>query len=125
VYGDAESEIPIWRMISATLQSLTDRAENIKRRLDPGGIAVDLLETKSKIGGGSLPGQEQPSIAVAITARHGSIAETARKLRIGTPGVFGRIVDNRLLLDLRTVLPEEDDDFGRAVASALSDEHHL
>ena len=66
------------------------------------------------MGGGSLPGATLPSSALVLGS-----AETAeylaRRLRLGQPGVFGRIERDRLLLDLRTVLPEDDERLAAAL----------
>jgi L-seryl-tRNA(Ser) seleniumtransferase len=83
-------------------------------------IHCDLVETESTIGGGSLPGQTQGSIAIAFGDKCGPVELLARRLRTGAPGVFGRIDDGRLLLDLRTVLPEQDGMLFDAVAAAFS-----
>ena len=81
---------------------------------------VGVAEVRSTIGGGSLPGQQQPSAAIVLDPPGVAVDELARRLRTGSPGVFGRIEDDRLLLDLRTVLPEQDDDVAHAVAAAIN-----
>jgi L-seryl-tRNA(Ser) seleniumtransferase len=52
-----------------------------------------------------LPGQELPSWALALP---GAVDDLARRLRLGDPAIFGRIDQGRVLLDLRTILPEDD-----------------
>jgi L-seryl-tRNA(Ser) seleniumtransferase len=101
VRGEAEREVPVWRMISTPAEVLRSRAGDIASRL--GGSAV---QTRSAIGGGSLPGQTQPSWAVALQAA--SPDSLAAALRHAKVPVIGRIEDDRLLLDLRTILPEQD-----------------
>ncbi len=122
VRGDAEQAIPVWRMISATPTQMNDRGAAIRQQLAVAGVEVNMVNSQSTIGGGSLPGQEQQSIAIAITADREPIAEVARRFRTGHPGVFGRIEDGRLLLDLRAVLPEQDEQLVDAVLAALSAE---
>jgi L-seryl-tRNA(Ser) seleniumtransferase len=100
--GRATSDIPIWRMIAATPEQLRARAERIAAVIG-GGAAV--LACASAVGGGSLPGETLPSFAVALI---GAPDQLARQLRQGTPPVIGRIADGRLLLDLRTVLDEQE-----------------
>jgi L-seryl-tRNA(Ser) seleniumtransferase len=109
--GDAEREIPVWRMISAAPESLRLRAEALAPRLN-GSVA----ETRSAIGGGSLPGQTQPSWAVALEA--GSPDALAGRLRQADPPVVARIEDGRVLLDLRAILPEQDILLEQAVRTA-------
>src|ERR1041385_8206883 len=78
VRGDAEREVPVWRMVSTPSEVLRSRAELLAHRL---GAAV--VETRSAIGGGSLPGQTQLSWAVALQA--GSANDLAAKLRRSDP----------------------------------------
>ena len=111
--------IPVWRMISATLEEIDQRARLWAQALN--GLA-QVVEGESMVGGGSLPGGTLPTRLVAISGegkRKGqSMAQTlARRLRNGEPPVIGRISDNVLLLDPRSVLPEEDE----AILQALRD----
>lgn len=110
--GEAETTVPVWRMIAASDASLRARAERLAVRL--GGTVA---ETRSAVGGGSLPGQTQPSWAVALT--HPSPDTLAAVLRAASPPVVARIEDDRLLLDLRAILPEQDDGLATSVAAAL------
>jgi L-seryl-tRNA(Ser) seleniumtransferase len=109
VRSEAEREVPVWRMLSATSAELEARARGLATRLQ-----AEVVGTRSAIGGGSLPGQTQPSWAVVLD---GSDA-LAAKLRHGNPPVIGRIEEQRVLLDLRSVLPEQDPELERAVQSA-------
>jgi len=106
--GEAEREVPVWRMISASFEALESRARSLAAQL--GASAV---ETRSAIGGGSLPGQTQPSWAVAVDTP--APDKLAAALRHAEPPVIGRIEDNRVLLDLRAILPEQDAVLERAV----------
>lgn len=110
--GRAEAEVPVWRMISASVESLRARAERLTARLREAGIAVQVVESESAVGGGALPGETQPSRAIALG---GSADELHRRLRLGDPPVIGRIVNDQLLLDLRSVLPEQDETLLHAV----------
>jgi L-seryl-tRNA(Ser) seleniumtransferase len=75
------------------------------------------VATRSAVGGGSLPGQTQPSWAVALPAD--SPDALAAALRHADPPIVARIEDGRLLLDLRTVLPEQDALLEHAVLGVL------
>jgi L-seryl-tRNA(Ser) seleniumtransferase len=68
------------------------------------------------VGGGTFPEVEMPSWAVELAG--GSAEELARALRDGDPPVVGRIADDRLLLDVRTVLPGQEEDLVRRVREA-------
>ena len=85
------------------------------RRLNDERVSVS--EVEATVGGGSLPRQVLPSWAVAISAQDPD--EVARRLRLGTPGVFGRIEDQHVLINLRCVLPEQDDELLTAVQAIL------
>jgi L-seryl-tRNA(Ser) seleniumtransferase len=112
VRGEAEHEVPVWRMIATSCETLRDRAEGLAAHLHP----AEAVETRSAVGGGSLPGQTQPSWAVALPAE--SPDALAAHLRHANPPVIARIEDDRLLLDLRTILPEQDTELLRAVRHA-------
>jgi L-seryl-tRNA(Ser) seleniumtransferase len=111
VRGDAEHEIPVWRMISTPPEVLRGRAETLAAR-----VGGKTLEARSTVGGGSLPGQTQPSWAVALESN--SASELAAKLRAANPPVVARIEDERVLLDLRAILPEQDTLLEQAVRGA-------
>ena len=115
--GEAEEKIPVWRMIATPLEALQERAEAWAERLREAGIAASVVDGRSAVGGGSLPGETLPSKLVAIEAD--SPDELARRLRLGDPPVIGRIEGDRLLLDPRTVLEGEDELLLEAVRRAL------
>ena len=84
------------------------------------GALAEVVAAESTVGGGSLPGERLATTALAITPRRGGGATVLlRRLRQHDPPVIGRIVDERVLLDPRTVLPGEDDVIVEAVIAAL------
>ena len=107
--GTAETELPVWRMIAAEPADLERRAAALASRL--GG---ETIATRSTVGGGSLPEETQPSFAAALRGRPQHLAPALRR---ADPPVIGRVVDERLVLDLRSILPEDD---GRLAASATA-----
>ena len=108
--GEAEREIPVWRMIAATAAEIGTRAEALLARLGGAGAGCAVIEGVSVVGGGSLPDEGLPTRLVAVPGRAEAGAEAlAEALRRGRPAVVGRIEEGRLLLDLRTVLPEEEE----------------
>ena len=96
------NQIPALRMIRMSAEEIRDRAEGLRAHV-PG---LDLLEGRSVAGGGSTPDQTLPTWLLAIST---NAAAAERALRLGDPPVIARIEDDRLLFDLRTVLPEEED----------------
>ena len=105
VRGTATTTLPVWAMISATADAVQSRAERIQGELATHGLATDVQRSTSAIGGGSLPGEELPSWAIALP---GDAAVLQQRLRRATPPIIARIEHDRLLLDLRTVLPEQE-----------------
>jgi L-seryl-tRNA(Ser) seleniumtransferase len=112
--GRATAEIPVWRMIGVSVDALHARADALVWRL---GEGVEVVDVRSTVGGGSLPGETLPSIALALATR--SATRTLKALRTGTPAVIGRIEDDRVLLDLRTVPAPADDALFAAVRAVL------
>jgi L-seryl-tRNA(Ser) seleniumtransferase len=116
--GNAEKELPVWRMIAATPRALAARGRSLVTSLGQAGVSAEVIEVRSTVGGGSLPEETQASIAVAIGGAPAT--RVAQALRSGDPPVIGRIVDERVALDLRSVLPEDDEVLARAVIGALA-----
>jgi len=117
--GEAVSKIPVWRMISAPLEEIEGRARLWAQSL--GGLAR-VVEGETMIGGGSLPGGTLPTRLVAIgeegKQKPQNIAQVlSQRLRCQETSVLGRVSGNVLLLDPRSVLPEED----KIVLQALQD----
>ena len=115
--GRAEAELPVWRMISAPASDLARRAKRIVERLASAGIDAEVVSTESTIGGGSLPEETQPSRAVALAGRASSIVA---RLRAARPAVISRIIDGRVALDVRAILPEDDERLASTVIASLS-----
>jgi L-seryl-tRNA(Ser) seleniumtransferase len=115
--GEAADKVPVWRMISQDGPSLEKRAKSWTRKLKGMGVAADVVPGRSTVGGGSLPGETLPTHLVALTAGQAD-ALTAR-LRGGEPAVIARIQDGCVVLDPRTVLPEQDGTLLRLVAGAV------
>ncbi|TMD24007.1 MAG: L-seryl-tRNA(Sec) selenium transferase [Chloroflexi bacterium] len=113
-------EVPIWNMLRASADSVRRRAQAWQSRLAELGVAVAVAAAESTVGGGSLPGERLPTTVVAITPRQGGATDLLARLRAHEPAVIGRIVEERVLLDPRTVLPGEDDAVIDAVAGSMS-----
>jgi L-seryl-tRNA(Ser) seleniumtransferase len=114
------AELPIWSLLGASADAMAARATTWQRRLMERGIEVELVPAESTVGGGSLPGERLPTTALVITPRPGRAADLLRRLREHEPPVIGRIEQDRVLLDPRTVLPDEDDALLDAVVAVLA-----
>jgi L-seryl-tRNA(Ser) seleniumtransferase len=117
--GRAAEEIPVWRMIAEPVASLRTSAEAVVR--DLGGLAAEvrIVESEATIGGGSLPDETLPSVALEVRAAVISADALVAALRTGEPAVIGRIAGDAVLLDLRTVDPDQRDALGGALRAAM------
>jgi len=122
VKGEAERKIPVWQMISTSLAEIERRAQKWGQRF--AGLAT-VTDGESVVGGGSLPGSTLPTKLLAIKppgkGKGPSVVQRlAAELRAQKSPVMARIEGNCLLLDPRTVPPEEDAALLAALSSALS-----
>ena len=103
-------QIPVLRMLRMSEEQIRERAEHIRSLLPQ----LELIPGESVPGGGAAPGQTLPTWLLAIP---GDAAALERALRAGEPPVIARVEDGRLALDLRTVLPEEEQELARTLAT--------
>ena len=132
--GEAEREIPVWRMLSAMPSEIRQRAQSWQAALEEGyrerengerenGASRCIVEpSRSAIGGGSLPGETLPTFVLAVAPGDSGIGaeELLRRLRRQPTPVIARIEDGRVLLDPRTVAPDEDPELLAALRNALA-----
>ncbi len=105
--GEAEEKVPVWQMIAAPVEAVERRAIAWAEKLAAAGITAEVVDGRSTVGGGSLPGETLPTRLVAIQVD--SPDELARRLRAGDPPIIGRIEDDLFLLDPCTVLADEEE----------------
>lgn len=119
--GEAETHIPLWRMISARPEQLASRARTWVERLDAGEVAARTVRGNSTVGGGSLPGETLPTTLLALDARAVPVPldELARRLRVRPLPIVTRILRGQLLLDPRTVFEEQDEEVARALVEEV------
>jgi L-seryl-tRNA(Ser) seleniumtransferase len=112
--------VPGLRMLGTPPAELRRRAEALAGRLRgvEGVAEARAAEDVAYVGGGSLPDQAMPTWVVEVAARERSDAELARRLRLGTPAVLGRLHDGRLVLDVRTLFAEQEAALVEAVRQA-------
>jgi L-seryl-tRNA(Ser) seleniumtransferase len=118
---EAETHIPIWRMIAASSGSIAGRAASWVSKLQQYGIPARMQRGESTVGGGSLPGDTLPTTLLALDAGNVSIPldELAKRLRLRSVPLIVRILRDALLIDPRTVLEEQDDEVVRAFVEGL------
>ncbi len=100
--GEAEKKIPIWQMISMDLKKIESRAKQWTRFLKGGEMIVG----ESAVGGGSLPGERLPTWLVALSVDKPD--KFLRELRKAHPPIIARVEDGKVLVDPRTVLPQQE-----------------
>ncbi len=117
--GRAGDEIPVWHMIAQTAETIQERARQFRRLLAAANFETELIPGQSTVGGGSLPGETLPTVLLALALPRPDSAAAA--LRRGDPPVICRIQNERLLVDMRTVLPEQEQALLQNISSCLSD----
>ena len=120
--GRAAAAVPVMGMLSGSASALRERAEALARRLaaDCPGAQVTVLEDVSAVGGGAAPLVELPTAVVRILHPGQSPRVLSGRLRDGSPPVVARISADALVLDLRTVLPGEEEALRATLAAVLT-----
>jgi L-seryl-tRNA(Ser) seleniumtransferase len=111
----ARQRIPVLRMLTTHLDDLRREGDALGKSV---GTEASLIAGESEVGGGSFPGLTLKTWLVQITSRH-SADDLAGRLRSGSTPVIGRIVDGHVVLDPRTILPDQVALTARALRSAL------
>jgi L-seryl-tRNA(Ser) seleniumtransferase len=116
--GRAQLDIPVWRTIAQDSAALRTRAEWIVSRCAGAGSSrVRVVEMRSPVGGGSLPGQTLPSTGVAVACT--SPVRAAAALRRGEPRILARVEGGELVFDLRTAERIHDNDLAVAIIGVI------
>jgi L-seryl-tRNA(Ser) seleniumtransferase len=99
---EAGREIPIWKMISMPLDEVKARVEAWAHELGAGSVSA----SEATVGGGSLPGESLPSYVLSLSVK--SPDKFLKRLREQNPPIIARTENDKILLDPRTVLPEQE-----------------
>jgi len=121
----AFKEIPHLRMITFSLTELKRRALKLKKlitRMAPQGLRVQIVQERSKIGGGSFPLSELPSWALAIRHDHIEVEKMEERLRQWEPPIIVRVSEGYLLMDMRTLFEEDLPIIAEALAYIVKEE---
>ena len=115
--GRARTTVPVARMLAATAEEIDVRATALADRVAGHPVfEANVVSGASTVGGGGAPGSALPTRLVRLTPRGGSAATLEARLRGLHPPIVARIEHDRVVLDLRTVLPEQDDQLTAALA---------
>ena len=114
----ARAEIPVLRMLTQDVTQIRQRAEALHTGV---GKEAEVIEGESEVGGGSFPGAKLRTWLVRLNPHHLAPDTLAGRLRGAAPPIVARIADDRVVLDPRTILPDELETVARAVRAALDD----
>jgi L-seryl-tRNA(Ser) seleniumtransferase len=115
---EAIEKVPVWQMINYEIQEIASRAEEISKKLTELGVVSSTYDGFSTVGGGSLPGQTLPTKLIAIEPPC-AVEDFAKRLRLSTPPLLGRIEHNRFVIDPRTIMPSWDETVIRIIQNTL------
>ena len=101
---EAVREIPTLRMITEDKKEVLKRAEKLQKMLIEKNISTSIIETRAKIGGGSMPEETVPSYALVFT---GDAVKLEKYFRTGDINIIGRVADDSFILDIKTIRDEE------------------
>ena len=110
-----EEEIPVIGMLSASRETLQEKAGKLAAMLAEAGVDAEILPTEGRVGGGSVPNHSLPSYAVAFT---GDVTALEERLRLGIIPIIGRIHEGKYLLDVRTLFEPDFSTIVEAVKEA-------
>lgn len=102
---EAVKEIPTLRMITENPENVLKKCQLLKELFDKNNITTEIIKTRAKIGGGSMPEETVPSYALSFSRYNPLILE--EKFRLGDVNIIGRIFDNQYILDLKTISEED------------------
>lgn len=102
IKGEAQNCVPVWKMISSDVSEIRERAEKWQKAIERG----EVIPSKSMVGGGSLPGETLPTWTLSLESNHPN--QMLDFLREGSPAVIGRVENDRVVFDPRTVDPAFD-----------------
>jgi len=106
--ADKPEDVPVARMIRISAEEIGARAAALAKQLSGGELDLAVIDGASTIGGGSAPGMTLQTRLLQIRHATFSANDLERHLRSLDPPVIARIEDDHVVLDLRTVLPEQD-----------------
>ena len=108
--------IPTLRMMRLTKEAIDKRAEELASRIAKPKLKVEIVDGESVLGGGAAPSSALPTRVLAVTVEGLSADELSARLRASDPPIIARVEEGRVMMDLRTVFPEQDS----VVAAAIN-----
>jgi L-seryl-tRNA(Ser) seleniumtransferase len=118
--GTYTETLPVYRMLVESQEEVRARAEQLAERVRPLGFEVAVSEGVSLVGGGSAPGETIPTVLLLVSLPGFSASRLETRLRQHNPPVLARTENDRVVMDLRTVISGEEDEIFAALSLALS-----
>lgn len=115
--GRAGESVPVLRMLSLTADAIETRARALAEAVAGGALDAQVVDGVSTIGGGSAPGSALPTKLVALSHATAGASALEGCLRLLDPAVIARIENERVVIDLRTVMEEDDAELARLLRS--------
>ena len=122
--GTSMEDLPVWQMISQPYQKIKRRCRNLVKKLREKKVPAFCQDGESVVGGGSLPGKSLPTRLFCLQTS-GNIKKLDQKLRLSYPALVGRVQDNLLMFDPRTIEPKYDKLLVDIICSAYQTEERL
>jgi L-seryl-tRNA(Ser) seleniumtransferase len=120
--GGAAETVPVLRMAAVPANQVAERAQRLAARLSAlSFLQAEIVDGVSVVGGGCAPGITIPTRLLSIASERDSPDALERRLRRLDPPVIARVENDRVVLDLRTVLPEQDDTLTAAMLQLAAD----
>ena len=114
----SRSDVPVYRMLTMPISEINRRARTLAERLaKTPGLKTAVIDGESAPGGGSAPGQTLPTRLMTLSSAGTSSSALLDRLRTLDPPIIARIVNDQVVLDLRTVLPDDEERLARALES--------
>ncbi len=118
--GTYLDSLPVYRMLLESQDEVRTRSKRLAKRLRPLGFEVEVSDGVSLIGGGSAPEESVPTALLLISLPALSASRLDRRLRRHCPPVLARTENDRVVMDLRTVMPGEEDEIFGALSELAS-----
>lgn len=115
--GAAFVEIPVLRMLSLSADDIADRSHQFAAAVTKPELNIEVIRGNSAVGGGSAPMVQPDTMLIALEHTSLSADQLESKLRKSDPPVISRIVDGRVVIDLRTVSKDEESDLTRILSA--------
>jgi L-seryl-tRNA(Ser) seleniumtransferase len=106
--GKSQENIPVLQMLSLTREDLHTRTEAFVQKVSNANLSIEIQNSDSAVGGGAGPTADLPTVLIALCHSVRSAQELECVFRNSSPPIISRVADDRVLLDLRTVFPDQE-----------------